>query len=62
VSVSCPHCHSKAVRRSMRRGMIESAILRLIPVRPFRCKDCDHRFYSRTSQMNAIHGKSVASR
>lgn len=62
MSVSCPHCHSKAIRRSMRRGMIESAILRLIPVRPFRCKDCDRRFYSRTSQMNAIHGKSVASR
>lgn len=62
MSVSCPYCQSKAIRRSMRRGMIESAILRLIPVRPFRCKDCDHRFYSRTSQMNAVHSKSIASR
>jgi uncharacterized protein YlaI len=62
VSVFCPYCRSKAVRRSMRRGMLESAILRLIPVRPFRCKDCDHRFYSRTSQKNAMQCKSVASR
>jgi uncharacterized protein YlaI len=62
VSVFCPYCQSKAVRRSVRRGMLELAILRLIPVRPFRCKDCDHRFYSRTSQTGAIHSKSVASR
>jgi len=61
VSVSCPYCQSKAIRRSMRRGMIESVILRLILLRPFRCKDCDHRFYSWTSQMNAIHSKSIAS-
>ena len=62
MSVSCPHCQSKAIRRSMRRGMLETAILRLIPVRPFRCKDCDHRFYSRPSQANSIQSKSVATR
>ena len=60
--VSCPHCQSKAIRRSMRKGMLESTILRLIPVRPFRCKDCDHRFYSRTSQTNTLHSKSMAAR
>jgi len=42
--------------------MLETAILRLIPVRPFRCKDCDHRFYSRPSQANSIQSKSVATR
>lgn len=62
VSVACPQCQSKAIRRSMRRGMLETAILWLIPVRPFRCKDCDHRFYSRTSQANSIQSKSVATR
>src|SRR5580704_114857 len=51
VSVLCPHCQSQAIRRSMRRGMLETAILWLIPVRPFRCKDCDHRFYSRTRRI-----------
>lgn len=62
MSVFCPYCQSKAVRRSMRRGMLELAILRLVPLRPFRCKDCDHRFYSRSSPVNAIHSRSVQSR
>jgi hypothetical protein len=61
VPVSCPHCHSKAIRRSKRRGMFESSVLSLMAVRPFRCKECDHRFYGLTSQPDSIQSKSVAS-
>src|ERR1700690_4333466 len=46
---SCPICRSKDVRRSKRRGMLESTILNLIPLRPFRCMDCDYRFYGLAS-------------
>jgi hypothetical protein len=61
VPVLCPHCQSKAIRRSRRRGMFESSVLSLIPVRPFRCKECDHRFYGLTSHTNSIQSKSAAS-
>jgi ribosomal protein L37AE/L43A len=62
VPVLCPHCHSKAIRRSKRRGMFESSVLSLIPVRPFRCKLCDYRFYGVTSQPDSIQSKIAASR
>jgi ribosomal protein L37AE/L43A len=60
VSVLCPHCQSKAIRRSKRRGVFESSILSLLPVRPFRCKDCDHRFYGLSSQPTSIQSKNAA--
>jgi hypothetical protein len=60
--VSCPHCRSRAIRRSKRKGTFETSILSLIPVRPFRCKECDHRFYGLTSQPDSIQSKSTASR
>jgi hypothetical protein len=59
--VACPHCQSKAIRRSKRRGTFESTLLNLIPVRPFRCKDCYSRFYSLTFQLNSTQSKSAAS-
>jgi hypothetical protein len=45
VPVSCPHCQRKAIRRSKRRGMFDVTVLSVIPMRPFRCEDCDQRFY-----------------
>lgn len=60
--VSCPHCQSRVMRRSKRRGMFELSILSLVPVRPFRCMECDHRFYGLTSQPDPIQSKSTASR
>lgn len=43
---NCPHCASAKISRSHRRGAIERHFLRLIGVRPFRCLDCDIRFYA----------------
>jgi len=62
VPVLCPHCRNKAIRRSKRRGMLESSLLSLIYVRPFRCKDCDYRFYGFISPMESTQYKSAAPR
>jgi hypothetical protein len=43
--MSCPLCHSKRIHRSRRKGIIESGILAMIFVRPFRCERCDYRFF-----------------
>ena len=41
----CPCCGSPEVFRSHRRGTVERYLLRSIGVRPFRCVNCDARFY-----------------
>ena len=38
----CPQCRSIHVRRSRRVGI--EAVLSMIFLRPFRCRDCHHRF------------------
>jgi hypothetical protein len=42
---NCPHCRSVKTSRSHRRGAVERYLLRFIGVRPFRCLNCDVRFY-----------------
>jgi len=41
---SCPSCGSKLVGRSRRRGLIESLILPLLFIRPYRCEECHYRY------------------
>jgi DNA polymerase II large subunit len=41
----CPYCGGSEIFRSHRRGAVEKYLLRAIRVRPFRCVDCDARFY-----------------
>ncbi len=41
----CPHCGSPEISRSHRRGTVEKYLLRAVGVRPFRCANCDARFY-----------------
>ena len=45
MAMVCPHCNSKAIHRSKRRGIFELSVLSLMPIRPFRCEECDRRFY-----------------
>ncbi len=42
---ACPRCECKAIRRSHRVGFMERFLLRMSFVRPYRCLDCDKRFY-----------------
>jgi hypothetical protein len=44
----CPRCGSKYVHRSHRQGVID-LVFRAVLLRPFRCEDCDGRFYRRAS-------------
>ena len=41
----CPHCSSKEVFRSHRRGPFEKYVFSLIGLRPYRCIKCESRFY-----------------
>jgi transposase-like protein len=61
VLVSCPQCRSKDIRRSRRKGFLESSILSLILLRPFRCQDCNRRFYRLVSPATSAQSKSVVS-
>jgi hypothetical protein len=45
---SCPRCRSLETSRSHRHGRVERYLLRVIGVLPFRCLDCDARFYAFT--------------
>ncbi len=41
----CPLCNGGDVHRSKRRGAIEKAVLPLFLLHPFRCKNCDSRYF-----------------
>jgi predicted Zn-ribbon and HTH transcriptional regulator len=40
----CPNCQSERTRRSKTRGFFE-AFLAKLTIKPFRCHDCDSRFF-----------------
>ena len=42
---NCPDCQSRRIHRSRRRGILESSLLAMLFIRPFRCLSCDHRFF-----------------
>ena len=42
---NCPECHSGNVRRSVRWGILETLVLPLFMLRPFRCEKCDCRYF-----------------
>ena len=62
MSTRCSRCGSNSVRRSKRRGVIEKALS--IVVRPYRCRDCDHRFFPlfQTSRSHDPAGSTLADR
>jgi uncharacterized protein with PIN domain len=41
----CPHCSSRSVRRSRRRGKIERIVSAVFRVSPYRCEECDYRYF-----------------
>jgi transposase-like protein len=53
----CPVCESSSVRRSMRKGFVERIWFRLAFVWPYRCNDCDSRFwgFQRFYQAMPVH-------
>jgi DNA-directed RNA polymerase subunit RPC12/RpoP len=45
--IECPRCASKELRRSRGRGIFERILLRAIGKFPYRCDECDLRFYAK---------------
>jgi hypothetical protein len=43
---SCPYCRSIETARSHRHGGVERYLLRVVGVLPYRCLNCDARFYA----------------
>ena len=41
----CPRCNGQSVRFSHRRGFLELTLFRLLCLRPYRCANCDKRFF-----------------
>jgi ribosomal protein L37AE/L43A len=45
----CPVCRSGAVNRSHLRGLFDKLLFLFFRVRPYRCQECDRRYYARQS-------------
>lgn len=58
----CPKCQSGATQRSKRRGLFELTLMGLLPVRPFRCRSCDWRFYGLLFNMQPSRSKIPGAR
>src|SRR6267142_4148475 len=41
----CPSCGCIEVRRSAKKTLFEATLLPFLLARPFRCENCDYRFY-----------------
>jgi hypothetical protein len=59
--LNCPQCRSIETSRSHRRGTVERYLLAVIGVRPFRCLNCDARFYSfaRFDEETSLNNKAA---
>src|ERR1700674_3463932 len=51
VPIFCPDCQCGRIHRSKTRGFLES-LLALLHFRPFRCEECDFRFFRWSVQHN----------
>ena len=60
--LACPECSSGRIHPSKRRGVVERKVLPIILVRPFRCEDCDYRFFRWVPGANPNSPKAFASR
>ncbi len=42
----CPHCGSSKIHLSRRAGILEKTLFRALAVRPYRCEECDERYFN----------------
>jgi len=43
--LECPECGGGVMHRSRRRGVLEKVLCGALPIHPYRCNDCDYRFF-----------------
>jgi hypothetical protein len=58
----CPKCRSTEAHRSRRRGRFESHLMAFLPLRPFRCRNCDCRFYAWYFDLHYVRSQIRATR
>ncbi len=44
-SPNCPACGGSSIHRSRRRGLREHILHKLLFISPFRCRECDSRYF-----------------
>jgi transposase-like protein len=49
--MTCPLCASDNLHRSRGRGIYERILLRAIGKYPYRCDECDERFYAQRPKL-----------
>jgi predicted Zn-ribbon and HTH transcriptional regulator len=57
--LSCPRCRSERIHQSRRNGIIESGILAMLLVRPFRCERCSFRFFRLSIRPNSNSSRTA---
>ena len=57
--MTCPLCASDNLHRSRGRGIYERILLRAIGKYPYRCDECDERFYAPVSYTHLINRTTV---
>lgn len=57
--VGCPQCRSSFISKSRKRGLKDFFLHALLSTRPYRCMDCDHRFFR--FHMHLLHASQRAS-
>jgi hypothetical protein len=53
----CPGCGSGHISKSRLRGVVEQLVFRLVGVHPYRCSDCDKRFYGYSGKKVLLTGR-----
>jgi transposase-like protein len=53
--MSCPSCRGTRIHRSKTRGYFEGLVAKL-SIKPYRCDDCDRRFFRRAAKRNSTTG------
>jgi len=56
---TCPACGSVHVRRSGRKNILERRILPVLSIHPYRCDECDTRFYGRVQRNHTDKNKAA---
>lgn len=52
----CPRCGSPRVHKSRRRGVVEKMAYAVLQIGPYRCAECDHRYFGwRFSDHTNVH-------
>ena len=59
-SGQCPSCKSSRLRRTHRIGVLERTLSKIFGLRPYRCKECDDRFF-RIKTHRKLIAQSLAS-